>query len=185
MKHLWIQAVLIVGVTATTWAQSAHDLGRFHLGIKGGFNTSVVFLQQNYGQTELDYRFPVSPVAGLSMQYRFGLKSYLVAEVSYQPVGLEHEDRVKKMDLYKRVKLNYLAIPVMYKLVLGEPVSKYERAAKFGNTRLYLMGGLQPALLMSAESRYTIDDRETDFISFITAGGNPNEEAIAELGQPE
>ena len=166
-------------------AQEAYDAGRFHLGIKGGFNATAIFFQQNYGQTLMDYLVPVYPVVGVSSRFRMSRSSYLVVEAAYQGMGQRHEDFIKRKDFYKNIKLNYIVVPVMYKLVLNEKASQYEAASTFSNNRWYLMGGLQPGYLTSAAIRYEIDGRQTDFVSFITEGGNPNLEEIQSMDPPQ
>ena len=133
----------------------------------------------------MDYVIPVRPVIGLTAQYRMSPSSYLVAEVAYQSVGQKHEDHFKRSDFYKNIKLDYLAVPLMYKLVLNAQKSRYDAATRFSNNKWYLMGGLQPAYLLSAAVRYEIDDQQTDFISFVTEGGNNNQEQIQSMGPPE
>ena len=181
-----ISIILLISLVAqSASAQNAYDPGRFHLGVKGGFNATAIFQQQNYGQTLMDYVVPVHAVGGLVAQYRFDRMSYLVIEAAYQGLGQTHEDFFKRKEFYKNIKLNYIVVPVMYKLVLNEPKSQYNAAAKFTNPKFYLIGGLQPGFLASAEIRYEINDLQTDFITFITEGGNPNLEEIQNMDPPE
>jgi len=186
MRYLTIIVSLFILSAHTVVGQSAaYSPGKFHMGFIAGANATAIVFQNNYGQTEMDYVVPAGLTIGASMHYRFTQKSHLIVEATYQQLGQKHDDHIKNMDFYKDINLNYVSIPILYKLVLNRSSVGYEAGATYSKPKWYLLGGFQPSLLLSANVRHEIDGNHTDFISFITEGGNPNLEEILTNGQPE
>jgi len=161
------------------------DVGKLHIGLHGGFNMTAIAPQHNYGQVLLDYKVPVRPMAGLAMMYQTGPRGQLVLEANYMVMGQNYEDFAKGIELRREVRKDYLVIPLMYRLILNKSHGAYGTAATFYNTNWYLTAGIQPGILLSSESRYEVKGAEADFISYITAGGNPNDDEITNLEPPE
>jgi hypothetical protein len=186
MRYLTvIVSLFLLSAQAIVGQSISNAPGKLYLGAQAGVNATAIFFQNNYGQTEMDYVVPVGFAAGLAMHYRLTPKSHLIAEVSYQQMGQEHDDHFKKMDFYKDINLTYIAIPVMYKIILNRKTIGYEAGVKQSKPKWYLAGGIQPSFLVSANIRYEVDGNQTDFISFVTEGGNPNLEEILANGPPE
>ncbi|RLD19467.1 MAG: hypothetical protein DRI69_08335, partial [Bacteroidetes bacterium] len=186
MRYLAIIVSLFILSAQTVAGQSAkHAGGKFYLGALGGLNATAIFFQNNYGQTEMDYVVPVGFSGGVTMHYRLTPKSHLIVEASYHQMGQKHDDHFKQMDFYKDINLSYVAIPILYKLILNKNTTAYEDWASRSKPKWYLLAGIQPSFLISADIRYEVEGNQTDFISFITEGGNPNLEEILANGQPE
>ena len=160
------------------------DPGKLHIGIKGGLNVTAIAPQNNYGQVLMDYKVPIRPMVGVSIMYQTGKRTQLVVEANYQVMGQNHEVFARKTDFEKYIKQQYLYFPVLFKFVLNKPEGVYGSAATFYNTHWYLTGGIQPGVLLGSDIRYEINDSETDFISFITEGGNPNLDQIESMEPP-
>jgi outer membrane protein with beta-barrel domain len=185
MRYLAIIVSLFMLTAQTVAGQSAaYSPGKFYMGAIAGVNATAIVFQNNYGQTEMDYVVPVGFAAGAAMHYRLTQKSHLIVEVSYQQMGQKHDDHFKDMDFYKDINISYIGIPVLYKLVLNKAAVGYEAGVNFSRPKWYLLGGFQPSILVSAKVRHEINGSQTDFISFITEGGNPNLEEILINGQP-
>ncbi len=183
--HTIIVSFFILITQALSGQNQAFSSGKFYVGVMAGANATAIVFQNNYGQTEMDYVVPVGFAAGATMHYRITPKSHLVVDVIYQQMGQKHDDHFKKMDFYKDINLSYLSIPIMYKLVLNKNTVGYQAGANYSKPKWYLLGGIQPSFLLSANIRYEVDGDQTDFISFITEGGNQNLEQILINGQPE
>jgi len=186
MRYLAIiVSLVILSSQAVVGQSSSHAPGKFYMGAMAGVNATAIFFQNNYGQTEMDYVVPVVLVAGAAMHYRLTPKSHFILEFSYQKMGQTHDDHFKGMDFYKDINLNYVAIPILYKLILNKHTTGYEEWANQAKLKWYLIAGVQTSLLLSADIRYVVEGNQTDFISFITEGGNPNLEEILTNGAPE
>ena len=175
MRYLAIIVTLFLLTAQAIIGQSAiRAPGKFYVGAMAGVNATAIFYQNNYGQTEMDYVVPVGFAAGAAMHYRLTQKSHLIAEVSYQQMGQKHDDHFKGKDFYKDINLNYVAVPILYKLILNRKTVGYEAWTNDSKPKWYLLVGIQPSFLISADISYEVDGNQTDFISFITEGGNPN-----------
>lgn len=169
------------------WLQATcqqFDPGKLHIGFRGGFNAVGISPQHNYGQNLMSYKIPLRPSFGLTSQVRLGIKSYVQADLLYQQMGQKHEDFFKGSEFYKDIRLNYVVVPVQFKYVLNPLRTGYDAAATFRNPNWYIAGGLQPGFMTSASIRHEINGQLTDFIGFITEGGNPNEEEIRAMDPP-
>jgi hypothetical protein len=186
MRYLTIIVTLILlSAQALTGQSRAYSSSRLYAGFMAGMNATAIFFQNNYGQTEMDYVVPVGFAGGVAMHYRLTAKSHLVVEASYQIMGQKHDDHFKNMDFYKDINLSYIAIPVLYKFILNKNQIGYAAGARAAKPKWYVLGGFQPSFLLKANVRYEVDGNQTDFISFITEGGNPNLDQILVNGQPK
>ena len=186
MRYLAIIVTLFLLSAQAVIGQSAiRSPGKFYVGALAGVNATAIFYQNNYGQTEMDYVVPVGFAGGAAMHYRLTQKSHLIAEVSYQQMGQKHDDHFKGKDFYKDINLNYVAVPILYKLILNRKTVGYEAWTNDSKPKWYLLVGIQPSFLISADISYEVDGNQTDFISFITEGGNPNIEEILANGPLE
>ena len=178
-RSIFIAIVLILS------AQSAMGQGRLSAGLRGGFNAVAIFPENSYGQRKLGYQIPIRPYIGLASQYEFGSRSAISLDIMFQRMGTRHEDRAKRRDFYKDIRLDYLVLPVMYKLILNPGGGRFDRSARRDEPKWFLSAGAQPGFLLSANNRYEVNGNRTDLISFITEGGNPNFDAIEQNGTPE
>jgi len=185
---LLILLVVLLGAFQALHAQkdrTPFETGKLYFGIKGGVHLKIIANQNNYGQVEMAYKAAAGLAAGAFLQYNLNSGSSILAEGVYQQQGQKYSDTFKKMSIDKTVSLNYLAIPVIYRHMLGPNSGAYEAAANFTKPKWYVEGGIQPAILLSAEATWSINNQPTDFLSFITEGGNPNQDQIEMNGMPE
>ena len=174
----------------TTQVGSAQDrkpfeAGKFYLGIKAGGNLTAAPFQNNYGQREMDYAFAMGLNGGLFAELHLTGKWYLRGEIAYQQQKQEYTDSFKKQDFEKSIQLNYAVFPVMCQYLFGKTGVGFDAAATFKKPKFYLAAGLQPGVVISGSDRYRINGQNTDFIDFITEGGNPNADEIALNKPPE
>lgn len=186
MRHVHVLvSTLLLCYFSTHGQVDRFEPGVFFVGIKGGLNATAMAPQHNYGQVLLDYKVPIRPMAGLSFMYHVGARSQIMLEASYQVMGQNHDVFARRTGFLRNTKQQYLVFPVLYKLILNKPEGRYGTAATFYNTHWYLVAGVQPGILLASDIRYEVNDNETDFISFITEGGNPNLDQIEAMMPPE
>ena len=164
---------------------SAHGQSNLRVGFRAGFNTVAIFPEASYGQRKMDFKIPVRPSIGLSTDFRISSRSSIALDILYQRIGTKQEGFFKRKDFYKDIRLDYLVLPVTYRLTLNSPAGTFESAARSRDPKWYIGAGLQPGFLISANTTYEIDGNRTDFISFISEGGNPNFDQIEQNGTPD
>ncbi len=185
MRSVLVFVFTLLMCYSSTYGQAdRYEPGVFFVGIKGGLNATAMAPQHNYGQALLDYKVPIRPLAGLSLMYQVGIRSQIMIEAGYQVMGQNHETFAKRTDFVRNTKQQYLVFPILYKLILNKPEGRYGTAATYYNTHWYLVAGVQPGILLASDIRYEVNGTETDFLSFITEGGNPNIDQIEAMTPP-
>ena len=180
---LWILLAGIGSLEAQR-ARSPYEPGTLYLGLKAGGHLKIIANQNNYGQFEMAYKPAIGLAGGIYLQYNLNSWSSLLIEGVYQQQGQKYSDSFKGKQYDKTISLDYLAFPVLYRYLLSGKSGAYDKALKFNQPKWFIEGGIQPAILVSADASWTIDGQATDFLSFITDGGNPNLEQIEANGQP-
>lgn len=155
------------------------------LGVRTGFHAVAVFPEASYGQRKLDFKIPIRPAIGLAATFWLSPRSAISTDILYQRMGTTQEGTAKRRMFYKDMRLDYVVVPLMYRLTLNPVAGTFAMAARNTEPRWYLAGGVQPGFLAAANNTYEVDGNRTDFISFITEGGNPNFDQIEQNGTPE
>ena len=168
---------------------SAYTQGGFFAGLNGSYNATIVANQMNYGQKELDYDgVTFHPTFGLEIGYDINGGSQLSLGISSQQSGQKYKDGYGNGDkLKKQIKLNYIAIPLTYKFLVGGKKTPHQ------GTKFFVALGAQFGLLQKAEVTHNVNGQNTTLAAFanhIAGGGDPynfNSNAIAGLtsnGEP-
>ena len=136
MKKL-INVALLLGVlsfTTTSFAQK----GDFTIGARGGVNISKLCC----GSMELneDYVFGEGPSFGITASYSFSKYIYLVAELDYATQGGKRNgmqaitpgtSNILYAKFDNKTVLNYLELPVMARLTMGDKFKYYVNAGPY------------------------------------------------------
>lgn len=156
-----------------------------NVGVKGALQTMGIANQNNYGQKEMEYKVPVGLAIGVHAEYTLTDKASLLVEGCLQQQGQTYDDTFNGKHFYKKVQMRYLTFPVMYRHAIGKEGFGYQAVGTFWNPNWFAAGGLQFGTLLSAEIDWELNGQQTDFLTFVTDEGNPNEMALAENGVPE
>lgn len=178
---VWIVTTCLCSVI---WGQEyTFSNNALHIGIKGAVQLYGIVNQNNYGQKEMDYSVPFGFAGGLSFQYKFNARSYLLAEVLYQEQGQRYRDNFNNQSFEKTVVLNYFNVPVMFKYMVSENVSGYQ-GVNIAKPKWFAGGGIQVGKLTSGSIEWKLNNSLTNFSTFISDGGNPNQALLEENGVP-
>lgn len=131
----------------------AHAQQGWNAGVQLGFNSVWIINQNNYGISEMDYKFKFGVMPGLAFGYQFSDHGGMQVELNYAFMGQDYSDRIRdftpnnqKAAAGRQVDLHYLQIPVLYKFTSGGE-----------KIRLHIMGGLQAGFLITADEAYQAD----------------------------
>lgn len=178
--------ILTIGTclsVALTGQEFTFDKKALHIGIKGAAQVYGIVNQNNYGQKEMEYSVPVGLAGGLSFQYKFNARSYLLAEVLYQEQGQRYRDNFNDKSFEKRVVLNYFNVPVLFKYMVSKNAAGYQ-GVNIARPRWFASGGIQVGKLTSGDIEWKINNALTNFSTFVSDGGNPNQALLEENGVP-
>ena len=162
-----------------------HAQASVGFGVRTGFHAVAIFPEASYGQRKLDFKVPIRPTIGITSTVWVSPKSAVSFDVLFQRMGTTQEGTAKRRMFYKDIRLDYLAIPILYRFTLNSVSGTFASAARSNEPKWYLAGGVQPSFLVAANNTYEVNGNRTDFISFITEGGNPNFDQIEQNGTPE
>jgi len=147
MKKLIIFFGLMLYVAAYSNAQEnparkvakgdSYDQTGFYFGANGALNVSFIMHQFSYGGKELDYAQTIRGAGGLIMGYNIIHNFGIAVEGYYSGQGQNYEDN-SGVPMRKEIKLDYLQVPVMLKLMSGLCRSQF-----------YIMAGPQFGFLQS------------------------------------
>lgn len=105
------------------------DVVGLHLGLQGGFNSTWILNQNNYGFQELDYTRTFGFATGLAIGYNFTNTMGIQIDLNYATMGQDYFDiskdfcnidvngdnKPEKVETYRYVRLNYVQIPIMFR----------------------------------------------------------------------
>jgi len=119
-------------------------------GVNGSYRVPFIINQNNYGQSELEYRATSGYGTGLRLGTMFHNRMFgFFVEANYARYGQNYlgEESAGSQDVQitKRVKLNYFEIPVMFRYVT-------DHTNKWG--AFYSMAGAQFMVLQKAQIDY-------------------------------
>ena len=177
-----MSCVLITGITN---AQTPfNQRSAFSIGLKGNVNLVGIANQNNYGQNEMDYELTPGFGAGVLASLHLDHQNSVSAALTYQSHGQKYKDSFKGSDFEKEVRYQMLSLPVYYKRMLTETSGGYAGVGSESKPRWYLLGGFQVDRLLSPNIDWYLNGSETDFLSFVLEGGNPNQALIEAMGAP-
>ncbi len=130
------------------FAGTALSQSRLSFGLAGSFLTSGITNQNNYGLPfEMDYAITLGGAGNLHMEYDFNKHLGLVLQVGYTNLGQNYTDVYMDTNYIRRIQLNYLTIPLMFKFRTGGEVARF-----------FVMAGPQISYLLSATQVYYKQD---------------------------
>lgn len=130
------------------------------------FLTSIVN-QNNYGSSEMDYEFTGKPAFGLSFGYAGFNKHHVQTGVKLLRLGQRYTSKANNNSYERKVELNYIMIPLSYKMVFGDTeINSYA-------TRAFFSVGGYVSFLKRAETTWTLDRNDVSLIDFHSSQ-NPN-----------
>lgn len=138
--------------------------------------------QNNYGFSEMDYMIPFGFSAGVVLGKEWSRKDRLELALQYSSAGQSYRMDQNMETLKKKVQLQYLQLPVMYKRAIYYMTdTKAEYLINVGM-------GLQMGYLTSADIEWQRGDENLTMLSFLTQNPNPRAQVISDMltpsGQP-
>ncbi|MDX1410061.1 MAG: hypothetical protein R3330_18050, partial [Saprospiraceae bacterium] len=176
--------VVCLGVRHPVAQEFASDKQALFMGVKAATQIHGIVNQNNFGQKEMDYAVPIGFAGGISLQYKLNARSYILAEFCYQEQGQWYKDRFNGRSFSKRVALNYWTVPVMFKYMVSANSSGY-RGVNISKPKWFVGGGIQYGQLARADIEWEINGLLTNFMTFVTDGGNPNQAILEINGSPK
>jgi hypothetical protein len=177
-------AISVLGLPLLGMCQIGNETTHaLSLGFKLDLQASGIANQNNYGQNEMDYTVTPGFGAGAVITYELNPINALQLEVSYQTGGQDYDDRFKGRHFKKEINYSLLSVPLLFRHQLSKPQEGY--AGVGGSKPLwYFLAGVQIDRILSPEINWYLDGTAVDFLSFVQEGGNPNQQAIDNLGPP-
>jgi len=145
MKLRTLITLMIIGLTIAT--ATAQKDKHFEIGLQGGYGSSWIINQNNYGLEEMDYEYTWGPAFNLQAGYNFNNNIGLFTEIGISNQGQKYFDTWHNTDEMKRtVSMKYLNVPIFFKYSYGE-----------SRARFRLLAGPQFSFLQNAEQEYTVN----------------------------
>ncbi|HSG68753.1 MAG TPA: porin family protein [Bacteroidales bacterium] len=141
--------ITLLFIAAAVSFATAQKAKHFEIGFQGGYGSSWIVNQNNYGLQEMDYDFHYGGSWNFQAGYNFNNNIGLFTEVGMSNLGQSYTDTWDKQNVERSVHLNYLNVPVFFKYSYGE-----------SRARFRLMVGPQFSFLQKAEQEYTLDGSE-------------------------
>jgi hypothetical protein len=112
----------------------------FHVGLVGNLNTVWIINQDAYGLKEYDYKLDIGGGGGLQVGYNITDHIGFLAEIKSSQEGQKYDDH-DNPSVTRESRLDYLAVPILFKFIGGAPSS---------GVKFYADGGVQLNFLTSA-----------------------------------
>lgn len=133
-----MRKVLLVVLLLPLFAVSGYSQQGFHVGVTGNLNSVWIINQNAYGLKEYDYKLDIGGGGGIALGYNLTDHFGFQAEVKSSKQGQKYVDH-RNSSLVRDVTLNYVAIPVLVKVIGGS-----------SNVRFYADAGIQYNILSNA-----------------------------------
>ena len=130
--------LLIFTISTDLQAQKSKSLW---LEAKAGLNTSVIINQNAYGNGEMDYATTFGLTAGLGANYYLTEKWGVNASFNWSKLGQNYSGMQSSGDAKRKVKLNYLEVPLLALRRVGRP--KNLTWVSFGPEIMFLLNAKQ------------------------------------------
>ncbi len=121
---------------------------------------STIVNQNNYGFSELDYEFTGKPAFGLSFGYAGFNKHHVQAGVKLLRLGQKYSSKLDNVTHSRNVELNYIMIPLSYKMVFGDTETN-----SYATRAFFSIGGYV-SLLSRAETTWTLERDDVSLVDF-------------------
>ncbi|MEN8224799.1 MAG: porin family protein [Bacteroidota bacterium] len=144
MKLRTIITLALVSLTLTITAQKEK---LFEVGLQGGFGSTWILNQNNYGLQEMDYDYHYGGGFNFQAGYNFDNSMGLFTEIGFLKQGQKYKDTwTGDADVKRTINSKYLNIPIFFKYSAGETRARFR-----------LLAGPQFCFLQKAEQTYTIN----------------------------
>lgn len=130
------------------------------LGGDAAYFLTTIVNQNNYGFSELDYELTGKPAFGLSFGYAGFNKHHVQTGVKLLRLGQNYSSELDNVTHSRNVKLNYLMIPLSYKMVFGDTESN-----SYATRAFFSIGGYV-AFLNRAETTWILDRNDVSLVEF-------------------
>ena len=128
-----------------------YAFSQVYIGPLGGYHTSIIANQNNYGDSELGYKPDFGIEVGGMIGYQFNGTSGVQLNVLYSQLGQKYKDELFDGTAEKEVDLNYVQIPILFEWLPFE----YNHSAYSQKPIIYLLIGPQISYLNTTEYTYT------------------------------
>lgn len=155
VRTLFALLVLSLAITTATAQKDKH----FEIGLQGGYGSTWIINQSNYGLPEMDYDYFFGPGYNFQVGYNFNSIIGVFAEIGSVTIGQKYFDTwagneygflwTGDADIERKVELNYLSVPVFFKYSYGE-----------SRARFRLLVGPEFLFMQKAEQEYTYDGND-------------------------
>jgi hypothetical protein len=144
MKKIYF--LLIIGLIALTGPAMAQK--ELYFGLGGTGLSSWTTNQNNYGLPfEMDYSMTFGGSGNINAGFEFNKHLGIKLEIGYSKMGQNYKDQIGDSTYTRKIKMNYLQIPLLFKYRTGGEVAKF-----------YFLVGPQFNLLLSANQKYLRND---------------------------
>lgn len=144
-------------------------------GVDAAYFLTSIINQNNFGSQEMDYEFSGNPSFGLSIGYAGYNKHHIQTGIKFLNLGQKYSSELNNLSYERLIEMNYIMIPLSYKLVFGDTESNSYATRAFFSVGTYL------SFLNQAETTWTIGRDDVSLIDFHSSQ-NPNGD-ILQLAQ--
>ena len=140
--------------------QNQNAQAQVFVGGDAAYFLTAIVNQNNYGFSELDYEFTGKPAFGISFGYAGFNKHHVQTGVKLLRLGQKYSSQLDNVTHSRKVELNYIMIPLSYKMVFGDTESN-----SYATRAFFSIGGYV-ALLNRAETTWTLDRNDVSLVEF-------------------
>jgi len=141
------------------------------VGLDAAYFLTTIVNQNNYGSPDMDYEFSGSATPGLSVGWAGFNKHHVLTGVKLLNVGQKYTTEVNNVTHNRNVELNYIMIPLSYKMVFGDTeINSYA-------TRAFFTIGGYVSFLNRAETVWSIAEQKVSLVDFYQSQ-NPNVDVL-------
>ena len=133
---------------------------QFYFGADVGYFSSALLNQNNYGFSEMDYELTHSLGYGGNIGYAILNKHHFQSGVKFLSLGQNYTSIFDDVAHDRKVELNYLMIPLSYKMVLGRT------GLEQSSFRAFFSVGGYFSLLQNANTSWFLSENEVSFLTF-------------------
>ncbi len=155
---------LTIGIT---FAQTS-----FFGGVGGGYYSSVILGQQNYGQRDQASDYLYEAAYGIQLGVDFNNMHIIQIDPTILNIGANYKPSPATANLDKDIALRYIHLPLSYRFVVNGGNNGMNKG-----TRFFIGAGPYINILNSVEYETEINDKESNLYEYLTAipsGGGVN-----------
>ena len=147
-------------LTIFLFFQNINLQAQIFVGGDAAYFLSAIVNQNNYGASDLDYEFTGKPAFGLSIGFAGYNKHHVQTGIKLLRIGQNYSSEINSITHSKNIELNYVMIPLSYKMVFGDTETN-----SYATRAFFSIGGFV-AFLNRAETTMIVDRDEVSFLDF-------------------